>query len=58
MLLQLRPAVLRLAGALGLPAALFLLIRLFGRLVSVLIIIFFGFVNLGCRHDNRFFLVV
>ena len=52
MLLQLGPAVLRLAGALGLPAALFLLIRLFGRLVSVLIIIFFAFVNLGCRHDN------
>ena len=57
MLLQLGSAVLRFAGALGLPT-LFLLIGLFGGLFSAFVIIFFTFVNLGCRHDERFFLVI
>ena len=57
MLLQLGAAVLRFAGALGLPA-LFLLIGLFGRLFSAFVIIFFALINFGCRHDNWFFLVI
>ena len=51
MLLQLGSAVLRFACALGLPN-LFLLIGLFNRLVRAFVIIFFTFVNFGCRHDN------